>query len=313
MVVAAICWWLIGSGADNSDGLPDAQRAKPAAGALPSEHTQTNTNADAVLAARLTQPAKGVLNPLLNPRLKLTFEAMLLEAGTTGAADGTPELLKQRLAVLIPRYFSPEWATDAFAVLQRYVDYRVALGKLATPADASDPRSLRQALDARQAVRKRYFSPEEHDALFAQDDALDRFTVARLEIERNTQLTPAQKQAALQQVQAELSPAEQVSRGEVVAHIAVAAQTAAFDSNNTSAQERYQQRSRAHGDAAAQRLAASDLQERDWQTRLGQYAGALASQSDPAQGQQLQQLRDQLFSSQEQLRLDAALAARAGR
>ena len=301
--------WQTASITDTADDISKTGSTRQAiATAQPasSEHD----SADADRAARQTpQRQAGLLSPVLNLRLRQTFEAMLLEAG----AAATPELLKQRLAALVPRYFSPELATDAFGVLQRYVDYRVALGKLETPINASDARTLRQALDARLAVRRGYFSPDENDALFTQDDALDRFTVARLEIEGNTQLTAAQKQEALQQIQAELSPTEQLTRREAVAHIAVAAQTAGFDANNTSPQERYQQRSRAHGDAAAQRLAADDQQERDWQTRLSQYAGAVASQSEPTQGQRLQQLRAQLFNSQEELRLDAALAARASR
>ena len=304
VLAASLYGVLAGSGVDLADGLSNqAASSSPFAKQLPAP----NANVGPVYAARQAQQAQDALpDPFLDASLRLTFEAILLEVGDAA----TPELLKQRLAAVVPRHFSPDLATRAFALLQRYVDYRVALGRLAAAADANDPGALRQALDARLAVRQRYFSPEEHNALFAQDAALDRYTVTRLEIERNGQLSAAQKQTALLQAQAELSPAEQAARSEAVAHVGVAAQTAAFDANNTSAQERYQQRNRAYGDAAALRLAAQDQQERDWQARLGQYANASAGPGDLAQ---LQQLRQQLFSSQEELRLDAALAARAAR
>ena len=308
LVLAASLWWVLTEpSADQTENFssPEATR-QLSAGLRPS----ADVGANSTLVAQPSQQAiEGWLDPFLNSQLRLTFEAILLEAGTAA----TPELLKQRLATVVPRYFSPELAARALAMLQRYVDYRVALGKLAAPADASDPGSLRQAMEARQYIRERYFSPEEYNALFAQDTALDRYTVARLEIERNGQLTAKQKQAALQDTQAELSQAEQAARGEAVAHMGVADQTAAFDASNLSAQERYEQRSRAYGDAAAQRLATNDQQERDWQTRLGQYAHAATGQSDPVQIQRLRQLREQLFTSQEELRLDAALAGRAAR
>lgn len=62
------------------------------------------------------------------------------------------------------------------------------------------------------------------------------------------------------------------------------------------------------GDAdTAQQLAQLDREERDWQARLDAYAAGKA-RNDP--GPQLNQLRQQLFTPEEQLRIDAALALR---
>jgi len=240
----------------------------------------------------------------LTPGLRFRLEDLLLEAGE---AD-TPAALKRKLAALVPRHFSASDSVRALALVERYVDCRVALGEIKAPADAGDPRALRSALDARRHVRERYFTAEEYRTLFAQDEELDRFTLARLEIERNTEMTAAQKAAALRDAERDLSEPQRTQRADAVAHMAVAAQTAALDAAGSSDQERYAQRSARYGDAAALQLAQLDREERDWQARLDAYAAASRTRNLPPE--QLQQLREQLFTREEQLRVEAALALR---
>ena len=71
--------------------------------------------------------------------------------------------------------------------------------------------------------------------------------------------------------------------------------------------DRFAQRRAQYGEAAATQLAQNDNEDRDWQARLSSYANAQAEKASP---EQLQRLSQQLFSAQEQLRVDAALAAR---
>jgi len=239
----------------------------------------------------------------LTQDLRWRMEDLLLEAG---AAD-TPALLKQKLAPLVQRHFAPRDAVRALALLERYVDYRVALGAVKPPADAIDPRALRRALSERQHVRERFFATHEYRVLFGQDEELDRFTLARLEVERNTELTALQRAAALRDAERELSDSQRALRAEAVAHMGVAAQTAAFDVVGASEQERYAQRSARYGDAAALQLAQLDREERDWQSRLDAYAAGKAHNTGE---DQLAALRQQLFTPQEQLRLEAALTLR---
>lgn len=235
--------------------------------------------------------------------LRFKLEDMLLEAGEVA----TPAALKQQLAVLAPKYFSAEQMAQALEMLERYVDYRVALGEIKPPADPSDPEALRVAVDARQRMRENYFSPDEYAALFAQEEELDRFTLARLEIERNPDLSASQKAAAVRDAERDLSDSQRAARADAVAHVAVAAQSAAFEASGAGEHERYAQRRRQYGEAAAQQLAQLDREERDWQVRLDAYAAGKA-RNEPAA--QLNRLRQQLFTPGEQLRIDAALALR---
>ncbi len=304
LLCAAGGWWLLS--ADDSEALAARATLGSSAQLLSAAPVaaQTAISASGSAAAAVSLANSDVF---LTPDLRHTFEEMLFEAsGGTEMTD--PGLLKKRLAELVPRYFSAALSARATALLERYVDYRVALSEIKPPADPSDPRALRTALEARQRTREKHFAAEEYDALFAEEARLDRYTLARLEIEKNPTLTAAQKQAALKDTESELSDAQRAERKQAVAHLGVAAQTAALDAGNASDAERYAQRQAQYGDAAALQLAGLDRENREWQAKLTEYASAQAQKTPP---EQLEQLRSRLFSEQEQMRVEAALALRA--
>lgn len=302
LLCAAVLWWLT-----SPDAL-SGSRGTTTSDSLAAESGQKMaTSASASLTGRSGEAlASNTGDAFLSPDLRQTFEAMLFEA--TGGSDLRDlAVLKTRLLALVPRYFPAQYTTRATALMERYVDYRVALGSLKPPTDPGDPRALRAALDARQQVREQNFTSEEYEALFAPEARLDRYTLARIEIERNSALTAVQKQAALKDAEGGLSDAQRAERDAATTHLEVASQTAGFDAQGTAATERYAQRRVQYGDAAAARLGQLDREEGDWQARLNDYAGAQARKVSP---EQLQLLRQQLFSQQEQLRVEAALAAR---
>ena len=302
LVCAAGLWWLV------SPDAPFGTRGAAASNSLAAASGQSlSISAAAPLTVRTEQALAGTNgDTFLSPDLRHTFEAMLFEA--TGGSDLRDlALLKKRLTALVPSYFPAQYIARATALMERYVDYRVALGNLKPPTDPGDPRALRAALDARQQAREQHFTGQEYEALFAQEARLDRYTVARIEIERNSALTAPQKQAALKDAERGLSDAQRTERDAATAHINVASQTAGFDAQGTTANERYAQRRAQYGDVAAAQLGQLDGEERDWQARLSDYAAAQARKASP---EQLQLLRQQLFSQQEQLRVEAALAAR---
>ena len=245
-------------------------------------------------------------DPLLGADLRQHIEALLLEASALGDTSD-PAVIRKRAASLVARHFPADQAVRAAALVERYIDYRVALGNIRPPTDPGDPRALRSAIKARDRVRSNYFAPEENEALFARDAELDRYTLARLEIERNSALDKSQKETALREAESGLSAEQRAQRADATSHLVVAEQTAAFDAGGISEQPRYAQRQAAHGDAAARNLAQLDREERDWQSRLGDYDAARKS---GASEQDLQRVRTRLFSESEQLRLPGALTAR---
>lgn len=264
---------------------------------------RTATPAEHRLAAQAAGAGVDGHDSFLTRELRNTLEALLLEAGD--AAD--PATLKQRLAALVGRHFAPDLATRALAMAERYVDYRVALGQLRAPADLADPRALRSALAQREQLRRQHFQAEEYEALFAHEAELDQYTLARLEIAHNPALTAQQKELALREAQAGLSPERQAERAGATLHVAVAQQTQQFNAQGTDERTRHATRSAQYGEEAARALAQLDRDETDWQNRLDQYSQAQAQTTDSAA---LQQLRQQLFTPQEQQRLAAAQAVR---
>lgn len=304
LATAAGVWWL---GGPAGPGAGDAHTATAGAAAATAVAQVKPSPAQGVdnsfFARRRAITADGPADPLLVHGLRDTLEALLMEAGD--ASD--PATLKQRLAALVNQHFPAALATRALALAERYVDYRVALGSLRAPQDLTDPRALRDALEARHKVRLQFFDDAEYDALFAREADLDRYTLARLEIERNTQLSPEQRAQALQAADNELSAERRAERSAATEHMAAAAQTAAFNASNADERTRYAARSAQYGPAAAQAMAQLDREEQHWNQRLDQYSQARTQQGE---GPGLQQLRQQLFSPEEQQRIDAALALR---
>ena len=304
LTMAAVVWWLggpAGLGAGDTHQPPVGAAAASAGAQVQPSPAQGADNS--FFARRRAITADGPADPLLVHGLRDTLEALLMEAGD--ASD--PATLKQRLAALVNQHFPAALATRALALAERYVDYRVALGSLRAPQDLTDPRALRDALEARHKVRLQFFDDAEYDALFAREADLDRYTLARLEIERNTQLSPEQRAQALQAADNELSAERRAERSAATQHMTAAAQTAAFNASNADERTRYAARSAQYGPAAAQAMAQLDREEQHWNQRLDQYSQARAQQGE---GPGLQQLRQQLFSPEEQQRIDAALALR---
>lgn len=308
LLVAAVVGWRTWRAAASEDAVPGTAPAVSGAAPAPGPGNAAQAPQAPAPPAALAASAAGLLaargaDPLLVPGLRNTLEALLFEAGEASS----PEALKQRLAQLVAQRFPAELATRALALAERYVDYRVALGALPAPRDPTDPHALRDAMEARHTVRQRYFQEEEYDALFAQEAELDRYTLARLEIARNTQLSPQQRDSALRAAESELAPERRAERAASTAHLDAAAQTAAFNAQGVGDVQRHAARSAQYGEQAAHALAQLDREEQLWQTRLDELAQARARQGANA----ALALRERLFTPEEQQRVDAALALRA--
>jgi lipase chaperone LimK len=235
---------------------------------------------------------------LLSSGLIAIFDQVLSEAQADSKAT-----LMARAPALLARYLREDWRVRALGLLERYVDMHEALVTLPPPAPG-DPAQLRRSLEAREALRRQYFRPEEIEGLFGDQIRQDRFMTEKLEALANTALTPEQRTAALaQSEQAWLSPEQREVRREAVAHGDVMRQTEALDARGASPQERFAARSEVYGHEVASNLAALDQQNQEWNARIDRYARA--SEAEQAR------LRETLFNDTERLRLNGALAMRA--
>ncbi len=312
MALALLAALVLGVGAWLATRSPDAGGSAPGAAAPAPWSTAAGQpvargSADPFMTPPPAGPQEGPLaDPLLRPGLRYAMDELLnaaLQAGDTS----DPAELKRRLRALVDQHFGADVRERALALALRYVDYRTALARIEPPADLSDAKAVREAMQARDGVRQQFFGRAEYDALFADEAALDRLTLARLDIDADRSLTPEQRTQALRAAEEALPPALRAQREAATAQLGVAQQTAALDARNADDATRHAERSARYGEAAAQALAARDTEERQWQQRLDQYQQARAANGD---GPALQQLRQQLFSPEERLRVDAALALR---
>ena len=224
---------------------------------------------------------------LLNPDLVRIFEQLL------GYRLDDPE---NALAKSIPADKLPA----AKRLFTQYQAYRAALAELSLDelAGKTPAEKLAEVVAARKVLQARYFTNEEIAGLFAADNRYDAFTVERLRIEADPQLSLSQRQQSVATLAEQLLTAEQQAARTAALlpariHLQNGQQAA------TEAGQRFAKRQLELGQAAAVRMAEVDRLRADWQQRLAQ----LATAAPDAQAQ----LRLILFTPQEQRRLDGAL------
>ncbi len=192
VAAAGVAWW---------------QLSAPEAPAVAASSVPPATNPAAAEASAIAlRNNSHALDPLLTPDLLRIFEQMLNDSQ---ARD--KEGLMAEMRAKIDKHLPPEWRVRGLGLLERYIDYRNALEALPA-ASIGDPAGLRRILDARAGIRARYFAPEEVEGLFGAEEKFDRFSVEKLEIERNKDLTPEQKREALAQTEKNWLTPEQTGR-----------------------------------------------------------------------------------------------------
>jgi len=248
--------------------------------------------------------AKGELQ--LNQALLRRFDYYLATVGERSLSD-----IMAQISQDLDRELKPAAAKEAKRILAQYLQFKHALSELAhNPAMAGQSiATMRLRLAAIQNTRSRFFNRAEISALFASDDEQDELLLNRLMIAQDPQLNTtqkAQKQAALD---AKLSPAEQQARADLIAHLSLAENVQSAKAQGATANQLHALRSASVGKPAADRLAALDQEENQWQAKIDRYliakANAMNKLPTTEQNSAIQKLRDANFSPLEQKRLGA--------
>lgn len=239
-------------------------------------------------------------------QLKALFDYYLSTLGERTLDDIRHEILSQ-----LEKRLSGQALADAQDLLRRYLDYLHALAGLgkgmAGQAQTLDAMAAR--LQAMQQTRSRYFSTQEITELFGSDDMLDRFVLQRMQIMQRSDLSAAEKQKQIAQLEATLPPQQQLWRRQATRHITLAESEQSLLQQGGSASDLQALRTAEVGPEAAERLAAVDRENQAWNAKLAQWKAqrqAIASDAalSPAQREQAElRLQQQLFSETEQRRL----------
>jgi lipase chaperone LimK len=175
------------------------------------------------------------------------------------------------------------------------------------------PEALAERLQGMRDLQQQYFSDEERQAFFGDDEAEDRYTVARVAVWQDTQLNAPQKAQRLRDLQQTLPVHLQQRLTAADAVTDLRALHADWQARGGTPEELRAARVALVGEAAAERLEALDAQRAAWAQRVNDYRAAAArieqdaSLSPALRDQAVQQLRQSAFTPAEWPRLDAAL------
>jgi len=168
---------------------------------------------------------------------------------------------------------------------------------------------LTEQLNAQSALRMEYLNPEVYEAFFAEDEAFDQYSLARMTIESDASLSSDQKQQALSSLDS-LAPAHIVeSRERAQVTDVLKERTAQLKTQGASQQDIRTLRTEMLGIEAADRFDMLDQQREIWKTRLSEYLAQrseiLSLEGISVQERQLQvdSLRSSQFNTREQIRV----------
>lgn len=295
-VLATVAWSVLPAAAPSAPA--PAPVAREAAPAVPASLAGTTPDG----AARAT--AGDVL--VLDPSLIRLFDYWLTTVGEQPIATIRSQVEHDLDGRLGPR--AARQAKDLFA---RYVQFKEAL-KTQRPAKpvGRSVDILREGLRRMQALRASYFSQAESLALFGPQDADASAALARMAVEQDPSLDPARRQQRLAELDARLPASVRDAReaSMSVVHLEEAAQK--IRAGGGSDDDVYRMRAAATSPEAANRLAEVDREEAAWKARIAAYqaqrgAALAAPGGDAAHASAMAELRNRLFTPEEQRRLAA--------
>lgn len=223
------------------------------------------------------------------------------------------ELLKDRLDSYIVSYQEDEkemW--QAFrtqcslfadchgltALLVRYIDYKKALMEIDGPSPR-DVSAFVRRMDDLHIIRERFFTPAEHNLLFAQEIQWDKGALQRLEIQLDPTLDLAQKRDLLEAHIASLPESSKSALQPTFQLHKLMRQRQQGDDST----ESYNNLAAEFGEAAAERLITLKMQRRKWQQRVLEFEMKRKDLKQQYENEQLsnevQKLQNQLFTANE--------------
>lgn len=208
--------------------------------------------------------------------------------------------IRQYLNATLPQSALPY----ALKLLNQYLNYRHAEVPAALQVKSKSPDSLQAILVALKNLRLKYFTPQEVQAFFGEEEAYDQYNINVMRITNDTRLTEKQKDEKIDALMNDLPPALAAKMRESQQYNDLQKKTAEILARGGSAQELYTMRSQIVGPEAADRLAKLDIENDQWKQQLTSYLDARArikanTPDKTNQEQAITALRNQTFSKPE--------------
>lgn len=216
--------------------------------------------------------------------------------------------IKQRVALLIQSTLPSPAKEQAWQLFNNYLSYKTALGTL--PEHDGSIVGMQTSLKQVHDLQSAHFRPEVTAAFFGNERAYDEYMLQRFNVLHNQELSDEQKHAQLEQLQLTVHPELKriVEASNVPAQLQKQVET--MRKSQASPEAIRALREQTVGIEAANRLEALDQRRAEWESRYTHYRQqytAILEQSYSAdeQNREIRLLREQLFNSTEQRRVEA--------
>ncbi|MEG0487634.1 MAG: lipase secretion chaperone [Acinetobacter sp.] len=312
VIVLAFIFWLRPQNSPNNDSQAPAKTfAKQEAGQLmpaaisnaQAQSFSSKSQQDTQINCQIRVDSSNRL--IVNEQTKDCFEYFITQYG-----EKSIDQIKTDFMTYLKASYQQPVLSQLEDLWSRYVDYRSKLGDLQAPtADKDSPQYYQQIVNNTQSLRKKFFSDYEIQGLFGAQDVYDQYTVDRIGVMNDKNLSAIEKAEKLKQLFNQLPEdwkenLQQISQLEDLRKL-----TSEIKARGGSAQELRQMRTNLVGAEATQRLEILDVQRSDWKSKVNQYLAERdtimnSSMNDTAKQSAVSQLKSQQFSNQQdQIRL----------
>lgn len=229
------------------------------------------------------------------------------------------ETIIARIQAEISQELSEPAKSEAFELLKRYIDYKIALKEQAdlfTVGSQSDGTYIQKLLESQQALismRNTFFNSQESQEFFTHEDAQTAFLIEQIRINQDERLSIEEKSRLLEE--AELLLPENIinSRESTQKYSELRENINIMIKDGASEEEVFQARKQILGTEAASALQQLDNDRNTWNTRLQHFSDARKGVLDSSLSRQdkitsIDQLLRSQFDALEQKRVRALIA-----
>lgn len=225
------------------------------------------------------------------------------------------ESISARVRAYIRHKLPPVAAAEAEHIFDGYIAYKRGLDNIHQAQNAGngsiDIDAVRRQMQQVQALRTQYLSPLVITAFFGDEDAYDHYTLARIELMQNKNISAAQRAQQLAVLEQQLPAATQASMKTINQYQNLEAMQADWKKRGGTAQELRQIRENLVGSEATDRLEVLDAERASWDQRMNTWYGERATlladknMSESDRQRQLDALRESRFNDSERKRVEA--------
>ncbi len=218
---------------------------------------------DSTPDGRVTLGADGHVS--VDVELRRRFDWYLAALGELDVAR-----IRRVLAADLREQFGEGTAQAVLAIFDRYVGYQHARARLQALPDES----LRDRFARERALRRQWLGETGAAAMFGEEEAYTEYTLARMDLARDTSIDATTRARRLAELEATLPAATREVMRDATSAALVDEQTRQFETLGLDDAQRRKEREALWGRDAARRLAALDRERAEWDARVARYVAA---------------------------------------